>query len=983
MANANISPIQVTNTFDEWRVATNNLVQDRNILRNATYVKDDADLQLANGALMLSRSTGGVLLTISGTGGALVGGTTTTSDLIVQDDASVANNLTVTGNVIASGNVSVSKNVNVAMQLAVTGNVSVNVDKFTIDSNTGNVSVKGDIILDGGDLVSTPANANVINTSSDTVNFGGSASLVRVGSTGGTTLLRGKANVTGAANLLLGANVTGELYVSGQSTVAANAFFGANVNVSGNVISTGPGTSRFGNILVQNVATIDNAFITTLTITQPIQSLGTGANSWSLRMGSSSDSDGFFRIQRSVASGNVDIFWDEADDTWKFVRNYPSHGNERANLSATLKSVRDFVINTTALSTQTVDLSQSNYFRYTLNSNTTFLFANAPVSGVGFTATLLINQDGTGNRTVNFANDVYYANGTAPSPTTNANSEDMWTFTTYDGGASFIGALAIKDSFVRRIPDGVIEYLVVAGGGGGGAADHRWYHHNGGGGGGGGGVLSSPSMNIVNAVTHTITVGGGGSGAWDNNFFAFGVPSTRYGFTNAPAEPRYIRAANGANSSITAAGPFANLVSIGGGAGGQNRFHAAITPATSGLGVSGISGGSGGGSGVIGTDALFGPGPFEFNLTVNLPWYDGAGPGDTITIPYTYTTPGINRATIFAGNVTSNGPSFNVTAVKALDLNYDAANNHFAFNYATLPVGPSFQGGASGTPGQGFAGGGGGYLFTDNAHSTRVNTLPGFIGGGIASIVAPHPGVGLTFTRSPLVISVDDYNKSNYIQALIIGGAGAGGGGGAGGIGETPGEVKFGPPYGGINYDLSFNLPGGTVPLINPIAGTAPPILSGQQRGGNGGIGLTSTISGSSVIYAAGGGGYGYAIGGKAGGNVSANGAGAGGFGGQLTYGPTGSFTQPHGTPGYTGNSATNAAFSTAVTNRGGGGGGSSMAAGAGGSGVVILRYPIRSLNGKILYIPASSNTGSPTYTESGGYRIYTFTGSGSITWAV
>jgi hypothetical protein len=46
---------------------------------------------------------------------------------------------------------------------------------------------------------------------------------------------------------------------------------------------------------------------------------------------------------------------------------------------------------------------------------------------------------------------------------------------------------------------------------------------------------------------------------------------------------------------------------------------------------------------------------------------------------------------------------------------------------------------------------------------------------------------------------------------------------------------------------------------------------------------------------------------------------------------------------------------------------------GAGGSGVVILRYPST-------FDPAVSTTGLPTVTVTGGYRIYTFTASGSIT---
>jgi hypothetical protein len=39
----------------------------------------------------------------------------------------------------------------------------------------------------------------------------------------------------------------------------------------------------------------------------------------------------------------------------------------------------------------------------------------------------------------------------------------------------------------------------------------------------------------------------------------------------------------------------------------------------------------------------------------------------------------------------------------------------------------------------------------------------------------------------------------------------------------------------------------------------------------------------------------------------------------------------------------------------------------------VIIRYPE-------IYNPAASTTGSPLYTVSGGYRIYEWTGSGSIT---
>jgi hypothetical protein len=61
--------------------------------------------------------------------------------------------------------------------------------------------------------------------------------------------------------------------------------------------------------------------------------------------------------------------------------------------------------------------------------------------------------------------------------------------------------------------------------------------------------------------------------------------------------------------------------------------------------------------------------------------------------------------------------------------------------------------------------------------------------------------------------------------------------------------------------------------------------------------------------------------------------------------------------------------------NTGGGGGASSgeLTNGAsGGSGIVILRTTDS--------VPQAITTGSPTVTTSGGYRIYSFTGSGTIT---
>jgi hypothetical protein len=44
-----------------------------------------------------------------------------------------------------------------------------------------------------------------------------------------------------------------------------------------------------------------------------------------------------------------------------------------------------------------------------------------------------------------------------------------------------------------------------------------------------------------------------------------------------------------------------------------------------------------------------------------------------------------------------------------------------------------------------------------------------------------------------------------------------------------------------------------------------------------------------------------------------------------------------------------------------------------GGSGIVVIRYAD-------VYAAAANTTGSPNVTIAGGYRVYTFTSSGTIT---
>jgi len=215
------------------------------------------------------------------------------------------------------------------------------------------------------------------------------------------------------------------------------------------------------------------------------------------------------------------------------------------------------------------------------------------------------------------------------------------------------------------------------------------------------------------------------------------------------------------------------------------------------------------------------------------------------------------------------------------------------------------------------SGGGGGAGTQGNSGGTSALT-GGSGGGGSLYKVYASGAAGNAGGYSP----VEGYaggTGSGYPNDTNTNGGGAGGGG-AGGVGES--------------------------------------VVGAANRGGQGGIGIYSSITGSSVGYGGGGGGGVWQ-------GAQESGAGAaygGGRGAQNTNGG-----------GFAG-----------TANTGGGGGaasgdnnpGSSGLGGAGGSGVIIIAYPDT-------YRAITTIPGTLTYTQPtrSGYRVYRFTaGSGTVT---
>jgi hypothetical protein len=345
--------------------------------------------------------------------------------------------------------------------------------------------------------------------------------------------------------------------------------------------------------------------------------------------------------------------------------------------------------------------------------------------------------------------------------------------------------------------------------------------------------------------------------------------------------------------------------------------------------------------------------------------------GVPITWSYSVTTGslsnggGVSATVTQADNVFTITPSTNEAYVGDFGITFTAsdgvnlATSASTFSLAWAPptveyliVAGGGSGGGMTTGGSYHGAGGGGGAGGYRAFTTVVafgNTYDIIIGAGGAGL---NSSVGNAGTNTKIfgfpahtVFGGGNGGRGNNGQNAGSGGSGGGG---------TREAIEGGDGMPGNGYSGGTNGPGGG----NGSGGGGAGGVGGNGINvpGPGGVGLDWQSLGT--FYAGGGGGGG-------GGNVITT-PGAGGNGG----GGTGGANSTNGNNG-----------GNASANTGGGGGGgsstqnssSSTAGGNGGSGVAILRYADT-------FPPAASTTGSPTITVAGGYRVYKFTHSGSIT---
>lgn len=164
MAYSNIGTISTANTFDHWRLNTNQLVTAVNQLANTTFVKDNGGFTLTTGSITLSKSTG-TTLTVSAN--ATVSDTLTATKLSSGAPTFTGTPLITVNDIVLRSGSGTTGNANLTVIQGTSGNAQLWYDSsglvWRTSSNVQNSSLSATLVTTRNisDSVTTTSSSNV------------------------------------------------------------------------------------------------------------------------------------------------------------------------------------------------------------------------------------------------------------------------------------------------------------------------------------------------------------------------------------------------------------------------------------------------------------------------------------------------------------------------------------------------------------------------------------------------------------------------------------------------------------------------------------------------------------------------------------------------------------------------------------------------------------------------------------------------------
>jgi hypothetical protein len=485
MANT-VTNISYANTFGEWVVATQGLINENNTLGKSNYTKDSGTLTLSENSLVALSSLGDVVvnkqLRSEGAGSSAtvqnnltVGGqvyfTNTTLGLTHSGQANM------NGLIVAQGpNIGIT----VANNAYVGGNTTIRyntvTDKVTANTSVTTPNVSSVTINNSGNIYTDKLQANSLVTSV-TVNNSGTVY---------TDIVQANTNVVTPLVSSVTINNSGTIR---SDTITANTnLISSNISISNislsNTLNGNTATGFLKNLYASNITIAGNFTQTGATIY--------AANTFVLSQGVPFAIDSFYNVDRGSGETQASFRWTETPKTWQ-VRNVTSGTYYRV--------LTDEYLDDTVSSTSTTSVATANIANYlntlgtlalttALAAKTTF----AGTSGSAFTSNTLTFSSNNGVTIVPVGSNTVAVSTsqdlrTTATPSFSGLSLSATPLGTGSGGSGQSSASAAFNTFITGAAGTGSSGQVLTTGGAGN------YYWGAGGGGGGGSVQPGTTIN--------------------------------------------------------------------------------------------------------------------------------------------------------------------------------------------------------------------------------------------------------------------------------------------------------------------------------------------------------------------------------------------------------------------------------------------------------------------------------------------------------